>query len=185
MCYRSSVSLRWRCTDCDVMTCTCDLSPWTGEPASIAPTGLHYPLSLYISPWHILHNVHHLFTNFCTMTLAKYSEKWYIYLYSVSFLDILKSDFVIPSCGLLRIKGMGHYIDWFDITEYIQLTLYMMYEVNKEHDKLFWCIDDDGGGKTNFQAYSGLKLADPSFLYSSVAVDLNKLPFCDGCVPLF
>lgn len=136
-------------------------------------------------PWHILHNVHHLFTNFCTMTLAKYSEKWYIYLYSVSFLDILKSDFVIPSCGLLRIKGMGHYIDWFDITEYIQLTLYMMYEVNKEHGKLFWCIDDDGGGKTNFQAYSGLKLADPSFLYSSVAVDLNKLPFCDGCVPLF
>lgn len=64
----------------------------------------------------------------------------------------------------------------------------MMYEVNKEHGKLFWCIDDeddDGGGKTNFQAYSGLKLADPSFLYSSVAVDLNKLPFCDGCVPLF
>lgn len=113
-------------------------------------------------PWHILHNVHHLFTNFCTMTLAKYSEKWYIYLYSVSFLDILKSDVVIPSCGLLRIKGMGHYIDWFDITEYIQLTLYMMYEVNKEHGKLFWCIDDDGGGKTNFQAYSGLKLADPS-----------------------
>lgn len=101
-------------------------------------------------PWYILHNVHHLFTNFCTMTLAKYSEKWYIYLYSVSFLDILKSDFVIPSCGLLRIKGMGHYIDWFDITEYIQLTLYMMYEVNKEHGKLFWCIDDDGGGKTNF-----------------------------------
>lgn len=136
-------------------------------------------------PWHILHNVHHLLTIFCTMTLAKYSEKWYIYLYSVSFLDILKSDFVIPSCGLLRIKGMGHYIDWFDITEYIQLTLYMMYEVNKEHGKLFWCIDDDGGGKTNFQAYSGLKLADPSFLYSSVAVDLNKLPFCDGCVPLF
>lgn len=59
----------------------------------------------------------------------------------------------------------------------------MMYEVN--NGKLFWCIDDDGGGKTNFQAYSGLKLADPSFLYSSVAVDLNKLPFCDGCVPLF
>lgn len=138
---------------------------------------------------HLPHGIYcityHLFTNFCTMTLAKYSEKWYIYLYSVSFLDILKSDFVIPSCGLLRIKGMGHYIDWFDITEYIQLTLYMMYEVNKEHDKLFWCIDDDGGGKTNFQAYSGLKLADPSFLYSSVAVDLNKLPFCDGCVPLF
>lgn len=38
----------------------------------------------------------------------------------------------------------------------------MMYVVNKEHGKLFWCIDDDGGGKTKFQAYSGLKLADPS-----------------------
>lgn len=40
MSYILSVSLRWRCTDCDVMTCTCDLSLWTGEIASIAPTGL-------------------------------------------------------------------------------------------------------------------------------------------------
>lgn len=136
-------------------------------------------------PWHILHNVHHLFTNFCTMTLAKYSEKWYIYLYSVSFLDILKSDFVIPSCGLLRIKGMGHYIDWFDITEYIQLTLYMMYEVNKEHDKLFWCIDDDGGGKTNFQAYSGLKLADPSFFVFQCCSGFEQTSFLRWVCPAF
>lgn len=61
----------------------------------------------------------------------------------------------------------------------------MMYEVNKEYDKLFWCIDDDGGGKMKFQVYFGLKLVDFFFLYFSVVVDLNKFFFCDGCVLFF
>lgn len=64
----------------------------------------------------------------------------------------------------------------------------MMYEVNKEYGKLFWCIDDDdddGERKMNFQVYFGLKLVDFFFLYFSVVVDLNKFFFCEGCVLFF
>lgn len=61
----------------------------------------------------------------------------------------------------------------------------MMYEVNKEHGKLFWCIDDDGGGKTNFQAYSGLKLADPSFLYSQCCSGFEQTSFLRWVCPAF